>query len=161
MDKYEMKSFRVTKANLMTVTLNNGSKYKVENPVTIKAVRTSIIEQMTFKAEKINFHGEWSFSIPKKNNALLSEHFTAVKIFDKIKKTEAKAKADSKLPKPVTTKKPPGHGKKVMCVENGMVFNSIGDAAKSIGVTSSAVSTVVRGVYPHVKQLHFVFVKGK
>lgn len=51
-------------------------------------------------------------------------------------------------------------GKKIMCVNDGMIFESCTDAAKNYSVTRSAVSRQVNGQLKSVRGLYFTTVQG-
>lgn len=48
-------------------------------------------------------------------------------------------------------------GKKVKCLETGIVYSSISDAARAFGLTTSSVNYVCHGKYKQVKGYHFAF----
>lgn len=51
------------------------------------------------------------------------------------------------------------HKKKIVCVETGIVFDSVKSAAESIGVNPSCVSANLKGRQKTVKNLHFKYFK--
>lgn len=53
------------------------------------------------------------------------------------------------------------NSKKVLCVENGVVYSSTGEAARQLGLTQSSISAVCLGKRKSTGQLTFIFVDAK
>lgn len=52
-----------------------------------------------------------------------------------------------------------GHKKKILCVETGVVYNSVKEAAFSIGANPSSISHHLKGAQKSVKNFHFEYMK--